>query len=82
MALALYTHPDMLGHRPGGRHPESPERLAAVTGVLRDASDLDLDWREAPLAEEADLAAVHREAYIRAIFDAAPAAAIPNMAFA
>jgi acetoin utilization deacetylase AcuC-like enzyme len=73
MALAYYTHPDMLGHRPGRRHPERPERLAAVTAALADAADLDLEARAAPLVERADLAAVHGEAFIEAIFAASPA---------
>jgi acetoin utilization deacetylase AcuC-like enzyme len=73
MALALYTHRDMLDHRPGARHPERPERLAAVTGALEDVSDVDLEWREAPLVDKADLAAVHGEAFIASIFEAAPA---------
>jgi acetoin utilization deacetylase AcuC-like enzyme len=73
MALALYTHADMLDHRPGARHPERPERLAAVTGALDDASDLDLERREAPLIDTADLAAVHGEAFIASIVQASPA---------
>ena len=40
MDVALYTHGDMLDHRPGDRHPERPERLAAVTAALDDASGL------------------------------------------
>ncbi|MDQ2860202.1 MAG: histone deacetylase family protein, partial [Pseudomonadota bacterium] len=76
MALAYYTHCDMLGHQPGGRHPERPERLAAVIEALADASDLDLDRREAPLIERADLAAVHGEGFIAAIFGASPAAGL------
>ena len=47
--MRVYTHPDCLGHQPGEGHPESPARLAAVTGALRDAFPA-LDWREAPLA--------------------------------
>src|SRR5665213_3400527 len=73
MALAYYTHPDMLDHRPGGRHPERPERLAAVTDALEDAADLDLEARAAPLIDRADLAAVHGEEFIASIIDAAPA---------
>jgi acetoin utilization deacetylase AcuC-like enzyme len=76
MALALYTHRDMLDHRPGARHPERPERLAAVTGALDDASDLDLDWREAPLADKADLAAVHGADFIASIIDSSPASGL------
>jgi acetoin utilization deacetylase AcuC-like enzyme len=66
MTVALYTHLDMLGHRPGDRHPERPERLAAVTAALDD-SDLDLSPHEAPLADDADLLAVHSREYLDAI---------------
>ena len=72
MTVAIYTHPDMFDHRPGVSHPERPERLAAVTGALDDAIGLDLMVRDAPLAEEADLARVHRRPYLDAIFAAAP----------
>lgn len=71
MTLALYTHLDMLGHRPGDRHPERPERLKAVTEALAD-SDLRLEPRDAPLVRDADLAAVHGQAYLDAIFAAQP----------
>ena len=67
MTLALYTHADMLDHRPGDGHPERPERLRAVTDALSDASDLDLDVRDAPMAEDGDLRRVHPQAYLDAI---------------
>ncbi len=70
--LNLYTHPDMLGHRPGGRHPERPARLEAVMGALESASDLDLERREAPLVDRAELAAVHSDRYIDAVVAASP----------
>lgn len=71
MDVALYTHPDMLGHRPGDWHPERPERLSSVLGALED-SDLWLDRRVAPLIDPADLQLAHRSAYVRSIIDAAP----------
>lgn len=71
MTVALYTHLDMLDHRPGDRHPERPQRLAAVTAALAD-SDLRLAPRDAPLVDDADLAAVHGQAYLDAIFAARP----------
>jgi len=73
MAVALYTHADMLDHRPGAGHPERSERLGAVTGALSEASDLDLEAHDAPLAELADLQRVHPAAYVEAICNAAPA---------
>src|SRR5258706_9888629 len=74
MTVALYTHVDMLDHRPGDRHPERPERLRAVTDALSDASDMKYMVRDAPLAEEADLARVHGQSYLDAIFAAKPGA--------
>jgi acetoin utilization deacetylase AcuC-like enzyme len=73
MDVALYTHEDMLDHRPGEGHPERPERLRAVVAALDDASDLALIPNDAPLVEEADLARVHAPAHLERIFGLAPA---------
>ena len=64
MSLGLFTHPDMLDHRPGAGHPERPERLAAILAALQDASDLDLQSFEAPLAADVDLLRVHSQAHL------------------
>ena len=71
MTLALYTHADMLGHVPPGRHPESPARLTAVIEALADA-DLGLETLEAPLIAERDLALIHTDRYLAALRQAAP----------
>jgi acetoin utilization deacetylase AcuC-like enzyme len=73
MTVALYTHADMLDHRPGARHVERPERLSAVLDALAAASPLDLERRDAPPVETADLERVHLPAYVEAIFGSAPA---------
>jgi len=67
MDLAVYTHPDMLDHRPRAGHPERPERLVAAMDALRDAGDLRLDEREAPLATYPELERVHGANYIAAL---------------
>src|SRR5579885_3520198 len=72
MSLALFTHADMLDHRPPGRHAERPERLKAVTDALADAGDLALEVHEAPLIDPADLARVHPSRYVEALETAAP----------
>ncbi len=72
MSVALYTHPEMLGHLPPGRHVESPARLLAVTDALSDAGDLELEVYVAPLIEPADLARVHSDRYVEFLRDSAP----------
>ena len=72
MSLPLYTHPDMLMHEPGDRHVERPARLKSVLEALADAGDLDLETREAPLVDMADLALVHPQSFIDAVVAATP----------
>ncbi len=79
MAIALYTHPDMLDHRPGAGHPEKPERLSAVLDALSDATDLHLEPMEAPLADLAELQLVHPEAYVKAILEAEPSSGLRRL---
>lgn len=74
MTLGFFTHADMLDHRPGDGHPESPERLRAVTDALGDAPDLVMETSEAPLVEIADLALVHPQAYIDRLLASGPLA--------
>lgn len=74
MTVGLFTHEDMLDHRPGDGHPERPERLRAVTDALAEATDLELQIGDAPLVELADLALVHPQAYIDRILAAGPQA--------
>jgi acetoin utilization deacetylase AcuC-like enzyme len=62
----------MLDHRPGDGHAERPERLRAVIDALNDDATLDLETLEAPMVDIADLARVHPQGFIDAIFAAAP----------
>ena len=68
--MRVYTHPDCLGHAPGDGHPESPARLSAVTGAMRDAFPA-LDWREAPLADPSMLRRVHAPELVETVLGAA-----------
>jgi acetoin utilization deacetylase AcuC-like enzyme len=72
MAVALYTHLDMLDHRPGDGHVESPERLRAVIDALNDDPNLALEALDAPLVDIEDLLRVHPKAFVDAVFEAAP----------
>jgi acetoin utilization deacetylase AcuC-like enzyme len=72
MDVALYTHADMLDHRPGEWHPERPERLRAVVEALEDAADLSLIPADAPIVEHEDLQLVHSQAYVERMLALSP----------
>ena len=68
--MMLYTHPDCAGHATPEGHPERAARLGAVLDAL---GELDLDRREAPPADEADLLRCHPQAHLDALAEAEPA---------
>lgn len=72
MATWVFHHPACLGHEPGPGHPESPQRLHAVMGALRQPEFSALAWREAPLGTREQVLLVHRAGYVDAIAAAAP----------
>lgn len=72
MAVALYTHLDMLDHRPGDGHVESPERLRAVIDALNDDPNLELEPADAPMIDVEDLLRVHPKAFVDAVLQSAP----------
>ena len=69
--VALYTHPDMLGHDPGAGHPEHPGRLKAVLDALADAG-LDGETTTATEAGVADLERIHPADHVARILGAGP----------
>jgi acetoin utilization deacetylase AcuC-like enzyme len=75
MSVALFTHPDMLDHRPGPGHPERPERLQAVLDALDDAG-LSGDRRAATQAAIADLERLHPVGHVARLLTASPASGL------
>ena len=73
MNTAYITHADCLRHDMGGGHPESPERLVAITRhMLRSGMIERVRSLEAPLAAPDDLKRVHHPDYVDLIFEHAP----------
>ena len=73
MPTAFVTHADCLKHDMGARHPERPERLAAIEDQLVASGIIQhLARYEAPLATDEQLARVHPLEYVQAIREAAP----------
>lgn len=75
MSVALFTHPDMLDHRPGPGHPERPERLQAVLEALDDAG-LSRNGRAATEAAIADLERLHPVDHVARLLTASPASGL------
>lgn len=78
MSVALFTHPDMIEHRPGVGHPERPERLQAVLDALADNLP-GLERRAATEAAVADLERLHPAAYVARLLAASPAAGLNQL---
>jgi len=72
MSVSLFSHAAMLDHRPGDGHAERPERLQAVIDALDDDANLSLERFDAPLIDTVDLARIHPQAFLDAVFAAAP----------
>lgn len=73
MTILVYTHAVCLEHEPGPGHPESPLRLKAVLRALDDPACAKTTRIEAPLATREQLARVHEQSMIDALFAASPA---------
>ncbi|MCM1280520.1 MAG: histone deacetylase family protein [Alistipes senegalensis] len=77
---AVYSHPDCKKHEMGPYHPDSPARLLAIEKQL-DATGTTpfLLFREAPLADVADIRRVHSPDAVSLVRDSCPA--IPGQYF-
>lgn len=68
MKTAFYTHPNFSLHFNGDGHPESPQRLKAITAAVREAEIWDeLAHLSFQPATELDLARCHTQAHINRV---------------
>ena len=65
MTTALFTHAACLEHNTGPGHPERIQRLSAVLQAVKGPAFEAVQWREAPLAEIAQIERVHDGDYVR-----------------
>ncbi|MDH3473500.1 MAG: histone deacetylase family protein [Rhodospirillales bacterium] len=72
MTTLLYSHPACIDHDPGRMHPECPARLKAVLEALEAPEFAALERRQAPRAEQAQIARVHGADYVAAVLAAVP----------
>jgi acetoin utilization deacetylase AcuC-like enzyme len=72
MTTLLYSHPACFDHDPGRMHPECPARLKAVLEALEAPEFAALERREAPRADQPQIARVHGADYVAAVLAAVP----------
>ena len=71
--LAMISHPECRDHNAGELHPETKERLDAITNqLIMSGMDYVLQHRDAPLVERAHLERVHDGDYLDRVYALAP----------
>ncbi len=73
MTTALYTHSSALNHVTPDGHPERVARIEAIVAALADPRFNELDRRDAPLGDCAEILRCHPENYLTRIEAAIPA---------
>ena len=65
--MIVYTHSDCLLKFNGEDHPERKERLESIVNSIK-LSNLNVKFREAPLANLETIGLVHPQKYVEQIF--------------
>ena len=66
--MIVYTHDDCLKKFNGHGHPERKERLDSIISSLKSSPDLEINFKEAPLADMDAITLVHPKNYIEKMF--------------
>jgi acetoin utilization deacetylase AcuC-like enzyme len=69
--MIIYTHNDCLKKFNGHTHPERKERLDSILSSIK-SSNLELEFKEAPLADLETVSLVHPKEHIERIFSIIP----------
>ena len=70
--MIVFTHDDCLKKFNGHNHPEKKERLDSVINSLKSTPELEINFKEAPLAKMNEIISVHPETHIKKIFSNIP----------
>jgi len=70
--IIVYTHSDCLAKDNGSNHPERKERLETVLESVKESNNLDIKFKEAPLAEPETFSLVHPNSHLESIFNMIP----------
>ena len=70
--MLVYTHQDCLLKNNGFNHPERKERLDSILHSIKQIKDIQINFKEAPLANIDIISLVHPKNYIEKIFSNIP----------
>ena len=70
--MIVYTHNDCLKKFNGQNHPERKERLISIIKTLQSSPELEINFKEAPLAKMSEIILVHPKDHIDKIFNNIP----------
>ena len=80
MSTAFITHRDCMLHDMGAHHPESPDRLPAISDrLIASGLDLYLAFHDAPQAEIEHLSRAHPVEYVEEILSIVPVNGIHHL---
>ena len=72
MTISFYSHATFFQHDTGPEHPESSDRLRAITRALETPEFATLVRKDAPLGDAKQIRLIHPQHYIDRIFGAMP----------
>jgi acetoin utilization deacetylase AcuC-like enzyme len=70
--MIVFTHSDCLKKYNGENHPESKDRLNSINNLLRSSPELEINFKEAPLAKMNEIILVHPKEHIESMFTNIP----------
>ena len=70
--IRVYSHSACLSKENGEGHPERKERLQSIMDSIQSLDTINIDFKEAPLAEYKDINRVHPQSYLDDIFEMIP----------
>ena len=70
--MIVYSHPDCLLKDNGFNHPERKERITSIIESIKKLNELDVEFKESPLANLDTVFLVHPQNHIKKIFSNIP----------
>jgi len=74
--IIVYSHSDCLAKDNGSNHPERKDRLETVIESVKELDNLDIEFKEAPLAESETISLVHPKSHLNEIFSMIPSSGL------